>query len=75
MTGIESSEPCPICKSGRLSTRTEELEFSQRTDKGPVHCRLSIRVTVCDTCGHKAWNSDAEAAIQKAVLREYNKLP
>jgi C4-type Zn-finger protein len=75
VTSTESTDGCPICRRGRLTTQVEKLDFSQRSDKGPVRCRVSIPVTVCDACGHKAWSSDAETAIQEAVLREYNKLP
>jgi hypothetical protein len=55
--------------------RTEALEFLQRSDKGPLRCRVSVPVAVCEACGHKTWTGAAETLIQEAVLREYNKLP
>lgn len=71
----DSADACSICKTGRLATRTEELAFSQSTDKGLVRCQVAIVVAVCDTCKSKTWDGDAEAAIQKAVAEQYRRLP
>ncbi len=75
VAGIDEPGTCPICKTGHLVMRTEELDFLQRSDKGPLRCRVSIPVAVCESCGHKTWTGVAETLIQEAVLREYEKLP
>jgi len=30
---------------------------------------------ICDRCGSRHWNADAEAIIEESVRREYEKLP
>jgi hypothetical protein len=30
---------------------------------------------ICDHCGSKTWDDDAEAIIEEAVRQEYQKLP
>jgi hypothetical protein len=54
--------------------RGEEISFFQWTDKGYLSCRTAIRVRICNRCGSKNWDDEAEAAIEEAVRREYNKL-
>jgi hypothetical protein len=75
--------PCPtqtthqtaiFCKSGHVITSTQEIAFRQWTDKGYVFCRTTIPIGVCDRCGSRHWNEDAEAIIQDVVRQEYRKL-
>ena len=54
--------------------RNEGISFRQWTDKGYVFCRAEIPIGVCDCCGAKHWNQDAEAIINEVVRREYDKL-
>jgi hypothetical protein len=70
----DADDACPVCKRGLLAQRSEDLSFYQWTDKGYVFCRAIIPVKVCGHCGFKSWDDAAEAAIEEAVRREYDKL-
>jgi hypothetical protein len=75
MPNQENSETCFFCKKGKFITRTEEIAFHQWTDKGYVFCRVSLPIGVCDRCGSRNWSDEAEALIEAAVRKQYNKLP
>jgi hypothetical protein len=49
---------------------SQGISFRQWTD---VFCRAEIPLGVCDCCGAKHWNQDAEAIINEVVRREYDK--
>jgi C4-type Zn-finger protein len=66
---------CPICRAGHFVKRLEMIAFAQSTDKGPVLCEVTILVAACDRCDYKTWGSEAEALMQDAVRRAYDKLP
>jgi hypothetical protein len=70
----DSDDACPVCKRGRFALHNEDISFYQWTDKGYVFCRAAIPVRVCNGCGFKSWDDAAEAAIEEAVRREYDKL-
>ena len=50
-------------------------KLRQWTDKGYISCRATIPMGICDHCGSKTWDDDAEAIIEEAVRQEYQKLP
>ena len=52
-----------------------QLAFRQKTDKGYVFCELAVSVNVCTRCGFTGWDDAAEAAIERAVRRQYGRLP
>ncbi len=66
---------CEFCGHGRVIRRTEEVAFYQWTGKGYVFCRAAIPMNICNRCGAKNWEPEAEKLIQKAVRREHDKLP
>jgi hypothetical protein len=68
-------ELCVFCKIGRLIRSDQEIAFKQRTDKGYVLCRVTIPMSICDHCGLKTWDDDAEAIIDEAVRKEYERKP
>jgi hypothetical protein len=72
---VDDLEVCPVCKAGRFVKRDEEMAFLQWTDKGHVRCRAHIAVAICDSCGFKTWDEDAERQLNEAVRSEYGKLP
>ena len=74
MCEIKESEVCVHCKRGRVGERMEEIAFQQWTDKGYVSCRATIPMDICDGCGSKSWGDAAEALIEEAVRRAYEKL-
>jgi hypothetical protein len=38
-----------------------------------VFCQTAVPVRKCNRCGSKSWDAAAEAAIEAAVRREYDK--
>jgi hypothetical protein len=58
---------------GRVITRKQQLAFRQWTDRGYVHCRAEIPIGLCDHCGSKHWNQEAEAIVVEVVRCEYEK--
>jgi hypothetical protein len=42
---------------------------------GYIHCHAKIPIGLCNSCGWKRWNQEAEAIIEQVVRREYDKLP
>jgi hypothetical protein len=47
----------------------QDIEFRQWTNKGYVVCRATISLAVCDRCGAKEWNEDAEAVVEATAQR------
>jgi hypothetical protein len=68
-----TSQHCDFCQSGRVTRRDQRIEFRQRTDRGYVSCRVTVPLGVCDHCRSSHWNEDAEAIVEDAVRREYEK--
>ncbi len=66
---------CDFCRNGQVTRRNQEVAFRQWTDRGYVFCQVEIPIGICDRCGSKHWNEDAEALIEQAVRYEYDKLP
>jgi hypothetical protein len=75
MSEIEKPEICVHCKRGLVRERNEGLKFHQWTDKGYVFCRVTIPMGVCDNCGSRSWDDEAEAMIEEAVRQAYDTLP
>src|SRR5262245_21719041 len=71
MSDAHEVQRCDFCKRGHVTGCNERI---QCTDKGYVFCRVEIPIGVCDCCGAKHWNQDAEAIINEVVRREYDKL-
>jgi hypothetical protein len=66
---------CAVCKQGRVTRRMEEIAFRQWSNKGYVHCRVTILVGSCDNCGVKSFDPGSDKIMDEAVQREYDKLP
>lgn len=75
MSDPEDLRPCEFCKIGRVIKSDQTISFRQWTDKGYITCRATIPMGICDRCGSKNWDDDAEAIIEDAVRQEYQKLP
>ena len=75
MSKHENSERCDFCRVGHVVKRKEQITFRQSTDKGYVSCRVLIPIGVCNHCGSRNWGERAEAIIEQAVRKEYDKLP
>jgi hypothetical protein len=75
MAAEDESVICAICKIGRVTKRMEQVAFRQLTNKGYVHCRVTILVGTCDNCQAKSTDAEAEKIFDEAFKREYDKLP
>jgi hypothetical protein len=65
---------CGICNLGGMRKRMEPVTFRQLTDKGFVHCSVTIMIGTCDRCGAKIWDAETDNILDEAVRREYDKL-
>jgi hypothetical protein len=74
MSDPSDAQACDFCKLGHVAKRAQQVTFRQWTDKGYVFCRATIPIGVCDHCGSRHWNEDAEAIIEDVVRQEYQKL-
>ena len=65
---------CEIpAKWGVVTQRMEEIAFRQWSDKGYIHCRVTILMGNCDTCGAKSWVQGSDKILDEAFQREYRK--
>jgi len=53
----------------------EEIAFRQWSDKGYIHCRVTILMGTCDNCDVKSLGPGSEKILDEAFQREYDKLP
>jgi hypothetical protein len=74
MSDLDHAQQCDFCREGRVSMRKQQLAFRQWTVRGYIHCRAEVPIGLCDRCGWEYWNQEAEAIIEEAVRREYEKL-
>ena len=65
---------CDLCRKGPIVWRTEEITFQQWSDKGYVHCRVTLPVGICANCQAKTLDVDSDLAFDAAFQREYNKI-
>jgi hypothetical protein len=75
MAADDEAVICEICKKGHVTKRREELAFRQWSDKGYVHCQVTILMGTCDKCGAKSLDPGSEKILDGAFQREYDKLP
>jgi hypothetical protein len=49
---MTSKEPtiCLICGKGQVIKRNGEIAFRQWSDKGYIHCRVTIPIAICKRC-------------------------
>jgi len=66
---------CDFCKKGGVIRSSKEIKFRQSTDKGYVHCLVTMQVGVCDHCGSWSFDQGADKILEEAFRREYDKLP
>jgi YgiT-type zinc finger domain-containing protein len=75
MSDMNVGEVCPFCKQGHIVNITREMTFQQMTDKGRITCRITVPIGTCSHCGSETLDGEAEAMVDQAVRREYDKLP
>jgi hypothetical protein len=74
MTGNDKEVYCDVCKQGRVTKHWEEIVFRQWSDKGYVHCRVTVLVGLCEQCGAKSLDATSKI-LDEVFQREYDKLP
>jgi len=74
MGACDDTDHCLFCKTGRIVRADQMITFKQRTKRGFVFCHVTVRTDTCGDCGLKNWDHDAEAIIENAVRREYERL-
>jgi hypothetical protein len=74
MPDEQGAEVCEVCGQRGKVKQNEELAFNQWTDRGYISCRVTIPVSTCSYCKTRGWDETAEAAIEAAVRKEYDKL-
>jgi hypothetical protein len=52
---------CEYCKKGRVTKRMEGMGFRQWSDKGYIHCRVTILIGTCDNCHVKSLDPGSNA--------------
>jgi hypothetical protein len=62
---------CDFCRVGPVIKRTDEMAFRQWSDKGYVHCRVTLMIGVCSNCQARALDSGADKLFDDAFQREY----
>ena len=65
---------CDFCQRGQVTRHDRHIAFRQWTDRGYISCRVTLPLGVCDRCQSRHWKEDAEAVVEGAVRREYDKL-
>jgi len=65
---------CDFCHHDAVVWQTEQLRFSQRTNRGTARCEVSLPIGRCDTCGSVHLEDGAETLIEAGVLHAYIKL-
>src|SRR5215510_726300 len=75
MAAGDEATICEICKRGRVTKRTEEMAFRQWSDKGYIHCRVTLLAGTCDNCPSKSLVPSSAKILDEAFQREYDKLP
>jgi hypothetical protein len=68
-------EVCIFCRHGHIVKITREMTFHQTTDRGRITCCIALPVNTCSYCGFQTLDRYAEAVMDQAVRREYDKLP
>jgi hypothetical protein len=66
---------CEFCRRGHVIERTQDIAVHQSSDKGYVHCRVTLPVLFCEACGSITSAPGAEDLIEEAFRRAYNALP
>ena len=74
MSDAHDVQRCDFCKRGHITGRNEGISSTSVPIRAMSLCRVEIPIGVCDCCGAKHWNQDAEAIINEVVRREYDKL-
>jgi hypothetical protein len=58
-----------------MQRTAEEVTFRPSSDKGYIRCWVIVTVDICDACGMRTLNEDANKIMDEAFQREYHKLP
>ena len=74
MSNSRSLGVCPFCRRWWLVRNEERLAVQQSTDRGDIHCEVSVPIDSCSRCGARSWNEIADALVEQALQRRYEEL-
>jgi hypothetical protein len=65
---------CVLCRKGHVIRQKRDVAFRQWSDKGYIHCRVTIPIDICDRC-HANYSLDPgiDKIFDDAFQREYDK--
>lgn len=66
---------CAICQKGLVTMNMEEMAFREWSNKGYVHCQVTILIGTCDNCQAKSLGPNSDPIFDAAFQREYDKRP
>jgi hypothetical protein len=73
---MTSAEPtvCVLCRKGHVVREKRDVAFRQWSDKGYIHCRVTIPMDICDHC-NASYSADPgiDKILDDAFQREYDK--
>jgi hypothetical protein len=75
MMAEEESTVCIVCKKGSVAKRMEEMTFRQWSDRGYVHCHVTLSIGTCDHCQTKSSEPGSDKIFDAAFRSAYDKLP
>ena len=76
MKAMTSADPtiCLFCATGSVVERDEEIAFRQWSDKGYIHCRVTIPIATCNHCDTRySPDPEIDKILDEAFQREYEK--
>jgi len=65
---------CVLCGKGHVIRQKRDVAFRQWSDKGYIHCRVTIPMDICDHC-NASYSADPgiDKILDDAFQREYDK--
>ena len=65
----ETERQCIVCNRGPTEPMIQDIAFRQWTNKGYVLCHAAVTIIVCDDCGAKFLDEEAESIIEAVANR------
>ena len=51
---------CVLCGKGHITRQKRDVAFRQWSDKGYIHCRVTIPIDICDHChANYSWTQES----------------
>jgi hypothetical protein len=73
MYAEKQSIRCDSCGKGQIVKHFEDISFRQWTDRGHIHCRTAVVVSVCEGCGAGSPERGAQKIVDEGSRRDHDK--